>query len=479
MRDPSRLGTERIGKLLRELAVPAMVASLVQALYNVVDRLYIGHIADVGKEALAGLALTFPYMMILASFGTLIGVGTGALVSIRLGEGDSKQAEKLLGQCVAVKILFFITIPVAAYFTLDRTLIFFGGNADTIPYARDYLRIILLGNIFSHLSFGLSAQMRAEGNGNKAMICMIIGAVANIALDPLFIFVFGMGIKGAAHATNLAMFLACCYAFRHFTGGRSAVPLRLRNIRIFPAMIPAVFAIGLSPFILQLVSSAVQVLFNRGFRIHAPDKDAHTLAVAAFIIVNSVIVFILMPIFGIAQGMQPIVGYNFGAKRYGRVAKAWRLAIIYSSALCVAGTLTSVVFAAPLARCFTSDPEMLKLSRWAMRVCCLGLPFVGVGIMSTSYYQSVGKAKKAIVLSLTRQVLMLIPLIWFLPKIFEINGIWFAGPVSDTLSAVLMSTVAWYEFRHLRRLREKTETETAKIETADIETSALMERINP
>ena len=453
MQDAKRLGAERIGKLLWELAIPAMVGMFVNSLYNIVDRLYIGQ--GCGREALAGLTLTLPYMMILASFGTLIGVGSSALLSIRLGENRLEEAEKLLGQCVAVKILFFIFVPIIAFFTLDWTLLKFGGNADSIPYAREYLEIILIGNIWAHLSFGLSGLMRAEGHSKKAMYCMIIGAVANIALDPIFIFVFDMGIRGAAHATNIAMFLSTCYAIHHFTSRNCVVPLKRKYIRVFPRIIPAVFAIGLSPFLMQLVASAVQVFFNKGFMKYSATEAENTLAVACSGIVNGVLIFIIQPAFGLSQGMQPIVGYNHGAGQYKRVAKAWRLGILYGTAICTFGTALCMTFAPFLARCFTPDPAAIKMSSWALRVCCAGFPFIGVGIMSTTYFQSVGRAKIAIFMSLLRQVLLLLPMIWLLPKYFGLNGIWFAGPVSDTLSFVMMLTVALFEFRHLRRLADK------------------------
>mgnify|MGYP003603147097 CR=1 FL=1 len=456
MQDAKRLGTASVGKLLLELGLPAMVGTMVNALYNVVDRLYIGR--GCGTNAMAGLSLTFPYMMILVAFGTLIGVGSGALLSLRLGEGRHDEAEKLLGQCVAVKIAFFLTIPVLAWLTLDKTLVIFGGNADSIPFAREYLEIILLGNIFSHLSFGLSALMRAEGHARKAMYCMIIGAIANVILDPIFIFVFDMGIRGAAWATNLAMFLSCAYAFNHFLGPRCVVPLKLNCIRIWPSRLIAVFAIGLSPFLLQLVASLVQICLNTAFRMHAGSSLENTLAIASSGIIHGILLFVLQPVFGLSQGLQPVVGYNYGAKQYGRVAKAYRLGLLYATVICTVGTAVCLVFADPLVSCFTADPQVHKLTTWALRVSCAAFPLIGVPIMTTTYFQSVGRAKTAIFLSLLRQVLMLIPLIFLLPMAFGLRGVWMAGPVADTLSFLIVIAVVTVEFAHLHKLRNNPDS---------------------
>lgn len=453
MQNAKRLGTASVGRLLMELGLPAMVGTMVNALYNIVDRLYIGR--GCGTSAMAGLSLTFPYMMILAAFGTLIGVGSGTLLSIRLGEGRRDEAEKLLGQCVAVKLAFFLAIPVLAWLTLDKTLVLFGGNAESIPYARDYLQVILIGNIFAHLSFGLSAMMRAEGHSKKAMYCMIIGAVANVILDPIFIFALDMGIRGAAWATNIAMFLSCLYAFHHFLGPRCIVPLKLGRIRIWPGRLIAVFAIGLSPFLLQLVASLVQISLNTAFRLHAESDLQNTLAIACSGIINGILIFVLQPVFGLSQGMQPVVGYNYGAKQFGRVAKAYRLGMLYATALCTVGTVVCLVFAGPLVSCFTADPDVHKLATWALRVSCAAFPLIGAPIMTTTYFQSVGRAKTAIFLSLLRQVVMLIPLIFILPMVFGLRGVWIAGPMADSLSFLIVMTAVTFEFAHLRKLRDQ------------------------
>lgn len=450
MHDTKRIGTESIGKLLWEFSIPAIIGSVVMAMYNLVDRLFIGR--GCGTDAMAGLTLTFPYMMVLASFGVLIGVGTGALISIRLGEGRPEEAEKLLGQGIALKLLF-ILLPILAYVFLDETLVLFGGNEQSIPYARDYLRIVLWGNVFSHLGFGMSNFMRAEGHARKSMYTMLIGAGANVVLDPLFIFGFGMGIRGAAWATNIAMFLAACYGFAHFLGPHCNIRLHGRNIRIWLWRLGPVFAIGLSPFFLHLIASFVQVSFNHAFRIWSDSAHAATVAIAASGTINTVLLFVLMPVFGLTQGMQPIVGYNFGAKNYDRVAHAFKLTMGIATAICTAGTLVCMVFSGPISAAFTKMPDVYDLSKWAMRVACAAFPFIGAPIASTTYFQSIGRAQVAILLSILRQALLLIPMIFLLPRFFGVQGIWFSGPLSDFMSACVTMTVVAFEFRRLNRLR--------------------------
>ena len=446
-----RLGTANIGRLLWELSIPAMVGSAVMALYNVVDRLFIGR--GCGTEAMAGLTLTFPYMMVLASFGVLFGVGSGAMISIRLGEGRHDEAEKVLGQGIALKLLF-VVFPMLALVFLDKTIALFGGNAASIPYAHDYLRVVLWGNVFSHLGFGMSAFMRAEGNARKSMTAMLIGAGANVVLDPLFIFGFGMGIRGAAWATNIAMFLSACYGFAHFLGPRCHVRLHVRNIRLWASRLGPVLAIGLSPFFLHLIASLAQVSYNHAFRLWAADSHAANVAIAASGTINGILLFVLMPVFGLTQGMQPIVGFNYGARNFERVARAFKLTMIAATVICAAGTVSCMALASPLAAAFTKAPDVHALTRWSLRVACAAFPFIGAPITSTTYFQAIGRAKVAIVLSILRQALLLIPLIFLLPMLFGARAIWFSAPISDLASAAVSMTVVVFELRRLRRLQD-------------------------
>ncbi|MDD4172639.1 MAG: MATE family efflux transporter [Kiritimatiellia bacterium] len=443
-----RLRHDGIGKLLWELSLPAIVGTVVNALYNVVDRLFIGQ--GCGRDAIAGVALAFPFMMILVAFGTLIGIGSGALLSIKLGERNRVDAEKVLGQCVAVKLIFFVTLPVIGLLFLDTLLPLFGGTPEALPYARDYLRIILYGNLFSHLSFGLSNLMRAEGNAHCSMRCMLVGAVANTLLDPLFIFGFGMGVAGAAWATNLAMALSALYAFHHYLSRNSVVRLRLRRIRIYPRMIGPVFAIGLSPFIIQLMAGAVNIAFNRSFLRWAADTQAATVEIAAMGIANSVTFLLLMPIFGLTQGMQPIVGYNHGARRMDRVKDAYLLTMKLATAFCVCISLAVLATAGPIIRCFTADPALLAAGARGLRLYACLFAVIGVPIVTITYFQSVGRPLLGILLSMLRQMGLLIPLILLLPRFWGVTGIWLAAPVSDLLSSAITLIVVASELRRFK-----------------------------
>lgn len=452
MKSIERLGRQTIGQLLKEFSIPAIIGTVVNALYNVVDRLYIGQ--GCGLDAIAGVALAFPFMVILIAFGTLIGVGSGALLSLKLGEGNRDEAEKVLGQCVAVKVLFGLTLPFIGLYYLDELLALFGGTPEAIPYARDYLRIVLFGNVFEHLSFGLSNLMQAEGNVKQSMRCMVLGAVLNILLDPVFIFGLDMGVRGAAWATNLAMFCSAAYALHHYLTKNSVVRLRPAHIRIYPRMLLRVFAIGFSPFSIQLMGGLVNITFNRAFLKWAATTQAATLEIAAMGIANSVFFLLLMPIFGLTHGLQPIIGYNYGAKLYGRVSEAYRLGMKIATALCFLVTGTVLIFAWPIVRCFTHDPALLDVGTRGLRIFCGAFTVIGMPIITIAYFQAVGRPALGILLSLLRQILVMVPLIILLPYCWGTAGIWLAGPVSDLLSSAVTAFAVVAELRHLRRLNE-------------------------
>ena len=451
MKNLDRLGTHNIGQLLKEFSIPAIIGTVGNALYNVVDRLYIGQ--GCGLDAIAGVALAFPFMIILVAFGTLIGVGSGAMLSLKLGERNRVDAEKVLGQCVAIKLLFFLTIPFFGLYYMDDLLPVFGGTPEAIPYARDYLQIILFGNVFAHLSFGLSNLMRAEGNARLSMRCMLLGAILNILLDPLFIFGFDMGVRGAAWATNIAMFCSAVYALHHYLSKNSVVRLRLSRIRLYPGILMRVFAIGLSPFAIQLMAGMINITFNRTFLKWSATTQAATIEIAAMGIANSVLFLLLMPIFGLTQGMQPIIGYNYGAKQYSRVRETYALCLKIATALCFLITVNVLIFAWPIVRCFTHDPGLLQAGTRGLRIFCCAFTVIGMPIVTITYFQSVGRPALGIILSLLRQVLILLPLIVLLPQIWRVTGIWIAGPVSDVLSSTVTAFVVAAELRYLRSLK--------------------------
>lgn len=441
------MATERIGVLLWRYSIPSIVGMVVNALYSVVDRLYIG--LGVGVEAMAGMTLAMPYMQVMAAFGMLIGIGSGALVSLRLGQGRDDEAEKVLGQALALIGLMVLIIPSIAMPTLNIALRYFGGTEEAIPHARAYLRIILYGSFFTHVSFGMNHIMRAEGSAKRAMQAMVLGAVANIILDPIFIFTFKMGIRGAAVATIFSMMLSSAYALLHFSGPHARVRLKLSNIRIYPRLAASALSIGLSPFSLQLVASVVMVLYTRSFKIYA-QSDAETMdTIAAIGIINAIFMMLLMPIFGLNGGVQPILGFNYGAQKFKRVRAAFLLAAKVATAVSVAGWLIVLVGAFWLIRAFTSSETLLALAPPALRTMSLALPVVGISVITTTYFQSIGKPAFAILLSLLRQTIFLIPMIVALPLIFGLKGIWAAAPLSDLLTACVVIPLMTREMRRL------------------------------
>ena len=460
------LGTAPIGKLLLKFSIPAVLASVVNALYSLVDVLYLAHfqsgMEEAGRGALvAGLTVTLPYTMALASFGVLVGAGSAALLSIRLGEGDHEGAEKIVGQTVALKVLFFLAVPAAAYLLMEPSLRLFGATDTAIPYARSYLRVILLGSLFLNLGFGLSGLIRAEGNATMSMAMMVAGAAVNMLLDPVFIFGgFGMpwleiggrplfidfglprgGIAGAAWATNIAMCLSTCMGLAYLCSRRSPVRLRLARIRIYPKLAARVFAIGLSPALLQVMLCFVQSTFLRGYRTWGGEEA--DLYVAAAGIIHNVHVFVLVPTASIATAAQPIIGYNFGAGNTVRTMSCLRKTLYAAWSCGMAAFLFLMVFAPAIARAFTSDPVVLRKTAWGMRVISGGFWFYGPDFALGSYMQSVGRARASVTISLLRQFFFLVPLVWFLPPLLAhfgghaADGVWYAQPISDITSSVI------------------------------------------
>ena len=457
-----RLGEAPIGKLLFELSFPAMVGMLVQALYNVIDRLFIGRYC--GSNAMAGVSLAFPFMAVLAAFGTLIGVGSSALLSIKLGQRKKAEAEQVVAQCIVLKILLFVTIPFAMLVFLDPLLKAAGATPEAMPDARNYLRIILYCNVFSHLSFGMSSMMRAEGQAKMSMLCMVIGAVLNTILDPIFIFVLKLGVAGAAWATNLAMLATMIFAFSFYLSGKSAVRMRWSRFRIYPAMALRVMEIGLSPFLLQTMMSLITIAYNRMFLKWCGSSAETTLQIAAMGIIGSTLNLLLMPVFGLTQGMQPIVGYNHGAEQFDRVRAAFKLCIIAATIATTAVTVVVMAAANPIIGCFASenDAELIKTGTHWIRIYSCMIFTIGMPIVVVAYYQSIGRAWMSICLSMMRQFVMLLPLIVIFPRWWGLFGIWIAAPVSDLLSAVLTDT---FGFRELRALEKKAANRTSAFDS--------------
>ncbi len=462
-----KLGNGRILPLVFKYAWPAIVTMFLNQLYNIVDRVYIGH--GFGKDAIAGLALTSPIMIFLAAIGVLIGMGCSALISIFLGAGDKENAEKALGQCVAMKLLFGLIVPPLMYFFgfgPILKLLSGGATEGTIEIAHMYLSLTIFFNLFAHLGFGLSATMRAEGSPRQSMYCMLAGCVTNIILDPLFIFKeiavpytgivikgLGFGVAGAAWATNLSMIVTCASALLFYLRKKSIVPLRVSRIRIYPALAKRSLAIGLSPCIMQVMGALISFSINFAFTKWSPTKEIGTIQISAYGIYMAVTMLFFIPIIGVQQGIAPIIGYNWGAESYGRVRKTLILGLKLSGIASVISCLLVVGPSKMLAGWFADSKDVIEAAALAMRIGSSMIWTIFVNVAATTYFQAVGRPKTAIALSLFRQCLFLLPLVWILPYLFEnpILGIWLALPISDLVTQIATIPFLIKEYRFLIR----------------------------
>ena len=424
------LAQKKISSIIWEYSLPAIVGMLVNTLYNIVDRIFIGQ--GVGAMAISGLAITFPVTILTSSLGMLVGVGAASRISISLGEKKKDTAERILGNSFLLIILFNAIVMTLFYIYLDQILIAFGATEQTLPYAREYLQIVLVGNVFISLCYSFNNMMRASGYPKKAMYTMMIGAVLNIILDPIFIFVFKLGIAGVAWATVISMFVGMIFVMYHFVQKDSIIRLKRKFIRLNKDIILAIVSIGMSPFFMQVAASGVAVLMNVALIKHGGD-----LAVGAFGILNSMTMIIVMLIVGLNQGTQPIIGYNYGAQRYGRVQETFKYTLKVATVFSCTGFVIGMFFPRVFASAFTTDSELLDIAESGIRLGLISFPIVGFQIVAGSFFQSIGKAKKAIIQSLSRQILFLVPALLILPNMFGLTGVWISMPIADFLSSVL------------------------------------------
>ena len=443
----NNLATENIGKLIWTYSLPAIVGTLVMSLYNIVDRVFIGQ--GVGPLAISGLALTFPFTILLMAFGMLVGAGAAARISITLGENNIDKAEKILANALGLTFIISGTVVTVSYIFMSDLLRLFGGSEKTIGYAEEYMRIIIPGGILSALSFGFNNIMRASGYPKKAMYTMIICALINVILDPLFIFVFHWGIQGAAIATNISYLVGTIWVLSHFLKSNSTLKFRPGNFRLKKDIVMSIISIGMSPFSMQLAATFVYVLINATLLHYGGD-----LAIGAFGIINSVNTLIIMVIIGLNQGTQPIIGYNFGAKNYDRMFKTLKYGIIIATGLTTVGFLIGTFIPSYMASLFTKDKDLQAIATKALRISVTLFPLIGIPIVITNFFQSIGRAKVSIFLSLTRQFLFLIPSLLILPPIFGLNGAWVSMPVSDGLSTIVASITMYYFIRKFNRIKE-------------------------
>ncbi|MFR3911117.1 MAG: MATE family efflux transporter [Clostridium paraputrificum] len=449
MRGQARLGEEKISKLLMEFSIPAIIGMVVNTLYNIVDRMYIGNIKDIGGLALTGVGITMPIMTIIMAFGMLIGIGTSARISLKLGEHKREEAEKHLGNAFTLIIIASVLITIIGLVFMHKILGLFGASADTEVYAREYMQIIFFGTIFNMLSFGLNHSIRSDGSPKIAMLSMLIGAGTNIILDPIFIFVFGMGVRGAAIATVISQIVSTIWILYYFTKGKSNLKIKREYLSLDKAIVLSIFSIGVSPFSMQIAQSIVQVLANNALKTYGGD-----LAIGAMTIINSVAMIFMMPIFGLNQGSQPIIGYNYGAEKYKRVKQAVKSATIVATIIVSIGWIITQAAPHLLISIFNRDEQLVGIASTGMRIFLFMLPVVGAQVISSNYFQSIGKAKISMFLSLLRQVILLIPCLIILPKIFGLTGVWLAGAVSDGLSSLITLIIF---FMSVRKLKDKEE----------------------
>jgi len=434
----NNLATDNIAKLLWMYTLPAMVGTVVMSVYNIVDRIFIGQ--GVGPLAISGLALTFPFMIVLMAFGMLIGAGSASRISITLGENNKEKAEKILGNAVTLTFIISGTVVLFAMLFMDNLLYLFGGTTNTIQYAHDYMKIIIPGGVLTALYFGLNNIMRASGHPRKAMFNILLGAVCNIILDPIFIFVFHWGIEGAAIATVISYLVGTINGVTHFMLKSTPLRFHLKNFKLEKEIIKSIISIGLSPFSMQIGTSLVVILINSTLLKYGGD-----LAIGAYGIINSVNMLVVMFIIGLNQGSQPIIGFNYGAKNYDRVFKTLRYAAIAGTGLTTLGFLIGTFLPHQVVSLFTRDESLQQVATVAQRISVMMFPIIGFQIVVSNFFQSIGNAKIAIVLSLTRQFIFLIPAIFLLPPIFGLNGAWAVMPVSDGLSAIVSAgTFFWF-----------------------------------
>lgn len=440
----NELGTERIGKLLTQYAVPAIIAMTASSLYNMVDSIFIGH--GVGPLAISGLAVTFPLMNLAAAFGSLVGVGASTLISVKLGQKDYDTAHKILGNVVSLNFLIGIVFTIITLAFLDPILYFFGASEATLPYARDYMVTILLGNVVTHMYLGLNSVLRSAGHPQKAMLATIFTVVVNTILNPVFIYGFGWGIRGAAIATILAQILSLIWLFKIFCNKNEVLHFHRGIYRLKRVLVENIIGIGLAPFFMNVASCFIVILINKGLKLYDGD-----LAIGAFGIVNRISFLFVMIVMGLNQGMQPIAGYNFGAKQYHRVNQVMKLTVIAATLITTTGFLVGELMPKLAVSAFTNDETLINISAQGLRIVVMFFPIIGFQMVTSNFFQSIGMARKAIILSLSRQVLILIPCLIILPMFWDAKGVWLSMPISDAAASIIAAIMLYKQFQTFKR----------------------------
>lgn len=458
------LGRDNIGKLLLKLAIPAITAQLINALYNIVDRIYIGNIVGIGDNALTGVGVTFPIIMIIAAFSAFIGMGGAPRVAIKMGEGKTDEAENILGNSVVTLVI--LSVILTAVFTIwgRPLLMMFGASEVTIGYATDYLSIYVAGTIFVQLALGLNSFISTQGFAKTAMITVLVGAVTNIVLDPIFIFVFQMGVKGAAYATVLSQAISAIWVVKFLTSKSSKIKIKKKYFKLDPKVILPVMALGLSPFIMQSTESLVNIALNSSLQKYGGDT-----AVGAMTIIGSVMQVCMMPLSGLSQSAQPIVGYNYGARQMDRVKTTFKYLLISALSFSVLMWAITMLFPQIFISLFASKPELTNMSAWAIRIFMSGIFVLGAQLACQQTFVALGQARTSLLLALLRKVILLIPLIYILPLFFsdmqgKVTGIFLAEPIADIIAATATVTVFSLSFNKiLKKKMDEVTGETIEV----------------
>lgn len=429
--EDNKLESQPIGKLFLKLAAPAILAQIINALYNIVDRMYIGHIKDIGAYALTGVGICFPILMIISAFAALVGNGGAPIAAIKMGEKDNKSAEKIMGNCFSLLIVISIILTVVFSLFKKDILLMFGGNEETISYAVDYIGIYLLGTVFVQISLGLNAFINTQGFAKTGMLTVLIGAVSNIILDPIFIYVFNMGVKGAALATIISQGISAFWVLKFLFGKKTILRFRKKNFIIDRKIILPVLALGISPFIMQSTESLVSIVLNVSL-----EKYGGTMAVGAMTVMSSIMQMVFMPLQGMGQGAQPIISYNYGAKRMDRVKKTFKLFLMSSMTFTIITWLFVMIFPGVFVNIFSNTAELYDLTVWGLRIYMAMVFLIGAQMACQQTFVALGQAKVSLFLALLRKVILLIPFVLILPNFFsnKVFGVFLAEPVADFIA---------------------------------------------
>lgn len=456
MNTKQELGVKPVGELLLKYSIPATIGMIINALYNVVDRMFIGNIPDIGGIAMSALGIVMPIVSVLLAFAMLLGVGSTSLISIKLGQGEKKEAEKIISNALLLEIIIGIILMVVGLIFIDDILALFNESEGMLIYEKQYINIILLGSVFNIVGFAVNSNMRADGSPVMSAVTMTIGCLLNIVLDALFvngitievsqeapIFLgFKWGIQGAAIATIISQAVTCIIGIWYFTIGKSQLKIRLKNIKLDKKIVIGILSIGMSPFAMQIASSFVQTVANRALY-----ENGGELAIGAMTTIASIALIFMMPIFGINQGAQPIVGFNYGAKKYDRAKKTVILAILVATIILFVEFLIVQLFPGYLINSFNNDTQLINIALEGIKINLITLPILGISIIGTVYFQAIGKAIVSMILSLLRQVILLIPFYLILPHYFGMQGVWWTQPICDIISTIIVIVVLAREFK--------------------------------